>query len=81
MTERTPQWEDRPLHRWTDEDLVKEYQHVKGELTFEPLDYPPGPVRPGVLIEQELLRRGLLPDREDIVPDRGGPETDIEPPP
>jgi hypothetical protein len=46
----------------TDEELVAEYRHIKDE--------PADGDDPSVgALEGELRRRGLEPDREDVIPD------------
>ena len=70
----------RPLSEWTDEELVAEFSHTKDEVTHEAFQDPdPGNVSSGA-IEEELRRRGLEPDREDLIPeatssDRPSPST------
>ena len=68
----------RPVEEWSDEELVAEYRHIKGELASQdpenrdPVDAPAG------AIEGEMKRRGLTPDREDVIPDAGGPAREPE---
>jgi hypothetical protein len=64
----------RPLPEWTDEELVAEYRHTKDEVTQEGtqnLDRDDGSA--GAL-EEELRRRGLEPDREDVIPHAPSPD-------
>jgi hypothetical protein len=63
----------RALEEWTDEELVVEYRYLKGDLA----DREPGQGQRQVsseAIEQEMRRRGLEPDREDIIPEAEIPD-------
>ncbi len=54
----------RPFDQLSDEELVQEFQHLKSETAQgETAD------RSTVAIDGEMRRRGLQPDREDVIPD------------
>lgn len=65
------------VSRLSDEALVEMFRSVKapnngnskGRLT----------TTQGKAIESEMLRRGLMPDREDVIPDESAPDPDPEP--
>jgi hypothetical protein len=59
----------------SDEELVEEYRSIKDPSNGPPPQ--PGSGRGGA-IEAEMIRRGLMPDREDIIPDEDIPEPDPE---
>jgi hypothetical protein len=61
----------RPIEEWRDEELVAEYRYIKGELVSGDRDR--GSDAPAGVIEGEMRRRGLTPDREDVIPDAGSP--------
>lgn len=57
---------DRPMAEWSDEELVQEFQYLKsvpaqGDATAK--------TPSASNIEDEMRRRGLQPDREDVIPD------------
>jgi hypothetical protein len=64
----TDDW-SRPIEAWSDEELVAHFRSIKGELTSG------GPESrdsaSALAIEEEMKRRGLTPDREDLIPDAG----------
>jgi hypothetical protein len=59
----------RPLSEWSDEELVAEFRHTKDEVTHEGFQTPDRSNAPAGALEDELRRRGLEPDREDVIPD------------
>jgi hypothetical protein len=63
----------RPIEVWSNEELVAEFRYIKGELTSEDPEYRDSDDAPAGAIEEEMKRRGLTPDREDVIPDAGGP--------
>jgi hypothetical protein len=71
----------RPIEEWSDEELIAEYRHIKGELTGEDPGYgaDDGPL--AAIVEEELERRALSPDREDVIPDAASPGRGTEPSP
>lgn len=61
--------EPAALRRMTDEELVEAFQESKTETAGQdPALTPPGG-EPISAIREEMERRGLAPDREDLVPD------------
>jgi hypothetical protein len=67
----------RPIEEWSDEELIAEYRHLKGELADEGAGHrdedPPAEV-----VEKEMERRALTPDREDVIPDAASPGRETE---
>jgi hypothetical protein len=61
----------RPIEEWSDEELIAEYRHIKGELADDDA--------PARNIEEEMERRALSPDREDVIPDATSPGRETEP--
>lgn len=59
----------RNVGQWTDEELVEQYRILKAETVYDDDGYPNEMERPGEIVEDEITRRGLMPDREDIVPE------------
>lgn len=59
----------RDIRAWTDEDLVDLYRHLKSEVVYDSDDYPRDMDPPGPIVEDEITRRGLMPDREDVIPE------------
>jgi hypothetical protein len=49
--------------------LVAEFRHTKDEVTYEGSQNPDRSNAPAGALEEELRRRGLEPDREDVIPD------------
>ncbi len=64
---------NRPIEEWKDEELVAEYRYIKGVLASELAEYRDSDDAPGRGIEGEMKRRGITPDREDVIPDAGSP--------
>lgn len=66
------------LEALSDEELVEKFRETKSEVggkdpAFAPPNGDDDPVR------AELLRRGLAPDREDVIPDNESPsESPVE---
>ncbi|MGH8915271.1 MAG: hypothetical protein ACRDZM_12245 [Acidimicrobiia bacterium] len=74
MTEHTPDFDqNRPIEDWTDEDLLAEFRFIKAELAADDPKYQEGGGAPADVVEQEIKRRGLKPDREDVIPDASNP--------
>jgi hypothetical protein len=71
----------RPIEEWSDEELIAEYRHVKGELGDEDPGYRDDEDPQAHIIEQEMQRRALSPDREDVIPDATSPGDEAEPSP
>ena len=67
--ERTADLEGR-----SDEELVEEYSRLKAELVYEEFEKAEGAERPGEAVEDELIRRGAMPDREDVIPEPNPPD-------
>jgi hypothetical protein len=63
----------RPIEEWADDELVAEYRYIKGELADEDPAYRDGEGAPADIIEEEMKRRALTPDREDVIPDSASP--------
>jgi hypothetical protein len=61
---------ERRIEEWTDERLVDEYRRLKGELADGDASAD--------AVEKEMKRRGLTPDRENVIPDAGSPTRDPE---
>jgi hypothetical protein len=61
----------RPIEEWSDEELIAEYRHIKGELADDDAQ--------ARNIEEEMERRALSPDREDVIPDAASPGRETEP--
>lgn len=69
-------YEPSELRRMTDEELIRAYREGKTETAgLDPELAPPGDEAVGG-IRDEMNRRGLTPDREDIIPDLESPESD-----
>jgi hypothetical protein len=68
----------RPIEEWSDEELVAEYRYIKGELADEDPGYRDSEDAPADIIEEEIQRRGLSPDREDVIPDAASPGREAE---
>jgi hypothetical protein len=71
----------RPIEEWSDEELIAEYRHIKGELADEDPRYRDDDDAPGEVVEQEMDRRALSPDREDVIPDAAAPGRETDPSP
>lgn len=71
----------RPIEQWKDEELVAEYRYIKGVLASEVPEYRDSDDAPAGVIEGEMKRRGITPDREDVIPDAGSagrePDTSV----
>jgi hypothetical protein len=63
----------RPIEEWSDEELIAEYRHIKGELADDDAQ--------ARNIEEEMERRALSPDREDVIPDAAAPGRETDPSP
>jgi hypothetical protein len=68
--------QSRPIEEWSDEELLAQFRYVKAELTDEDPGYRDGDGAPADVIEEEIKRRGLEPDREDVIPDASSPGRD-----
>ena len=64
---------NRPIEEWKDEELVAEYRYIKGVLASEVSEYGDSNNVPAGVVEGEMKRRGITPDREDVIPDAGSP--------
>ena len=81
MTEHLPNFDrSRPIEEWSDEELVEEFRYVKAELADEDPKYRDSDGAPADVIEDEIKRRGLEPDREDVIPDAASPGREDEEP-
>jgi cobalamin biosynthesis protein CbiG len=56
------------LRALSDEELIQRYQQMKTEGSGDDPRLVPPVNRSGDELEQELERRGLAPDREDLIP-------------
>lgn len=74
---QSPTHQDRPIEEWTDEELVQRFQYLKSEAA----QGDAGERLPAAsAIEEEMRRRGLEPDREDVIPDDPMPnEANVKP--
>ncbi len=63
----------RPIEEWSDEELLAEFRYIKAELSDDDSEYRDRESAPAAVIEDEIERRGLAPDREDVIPDASGP--------
>jgi len=63
----------QPIEEWTDEELLEQYRYIKAELADTEPGYRDSGEAPAAVIEDEIQRRGLHPDREDVVPDASSP--------
>ena len=61
--------EPAALRRMTDEELVEAFQESKAEVAGQDPALTPPEDDPQSAIREEMQRRGLAPDREDLVPD------------
>ncbi|MGH8873475.1 MAG: hypothetical protein ACRDWS_16055 [Acidimicrobiia bacterium] len=74
MANRIPDFDrSRPIEEWSDEEVVDEYRYIKGELADEDPEYRDAEDAPADIIEEEMKRRRLQPDREDVIPDASSP--------
>jgi hypothetical protein len=64
------------LRRMTDDELTEAYRRLKTETTGRDPALTPPDEDSGTAIREEMERRGLAPDREDVVPDAESPEED-----
>jgi hypothetical protein len=70
----------RPIEEWSDDELLEEFRYIKAELADEDPEYRDGDGAPADVIEEEMRRRGLEPDREDVIPDADSPGREDEEP-
>lgn len=64
------------IQRLSDDELVDRYRRLKAEETGDPARLTP-PARPlDSAVREEMERRGLTPDREDVIPDSESPDQD-----
>jgi hypothetical protein len=71
----------QPVADLTDEDLVAAFRRAKTDLTHDMMARKPGAEgSPAAEIDTEMTRRGLMPDREDVIPDEPNGPQDIEAP-
>lgn len=68
----------RPIEEWSNEELLAQYRYVKAELSAEEPGYRDSDGAPADVIEEEIERRGLRPDREDLIPDAASPGREEE---
>ena len=81
MTRHVPSFDrSRPIEEWSDEELLEEFRYIKAELADEDPEYRDGDGAPADVIEDEIRRRGLEPDREDVIPDAESPGREDEEP-
>lgn len=57
----------------TDDELIQAYREAKTETGGKDPELTPPEEEPESAIREEMERRGLAPDREDIVPDTESP--------
>lgn len=72
--ETTVAHEPAELRRMTDEELIEAYRDAKTETGGNDPELTPPDDEPASAVRGEMERRGLAPDREDIVPGSGSPE-------
>ena len=73
MTQRPDFNRSRPIEEWSDDELIEQFRYIKAELADEDPHYRSGEDAPADVIEEEIQRRGLTPDREDVIPDASSP--------
>lgn len=61
------------LRRVTDEELLEMYRDMKTEATGKDPALVPPEEGSHTAVREEMERRGLTPDREDVVPDTQSP--------
>jgi hypothetical protein len=54
------------VHEWSDEDLIDAFRYLKSETAQGDADRDQPLAQ---TLEVEMRRRGLRPDREDVIPD------------
>ena len=52
----------------TDEELVDHFREIKDDTAGQDPALTPSPDNPEIAVREELTRRGLAPDREEVVP-------------
>lgn len=71
MADRGPE-----LSQLSDEELIAEYRKLKTETGGADPAFNPPEQDPESDVREEMDRRGLSPDREDVVPDVESPKRD-----
>jgi hypothetical protein len=71
----------RPIEEWSDEELIAEFRYMKAVLSDENSEYREEESAPAGVIEAEIERRGLAPDREDVIPGASSPGREENQPP
>ncbi len=67
----------RPVAEWSDDELLDEFRFLKSEAAQGEAT---GQTETASTIEDEMRRRGLQPDREDVIPDDPLPnEANVKP--
>jgi hypothetical protein len=68
---------ERPTAEYTDEELVQRFQYLKSETAQGDAGEH---LEEALRVEYEMRRRGLQPDREDVIPDDPMPnEANVKP--
>lgn len=57
------------LRKMTDDELIAAYRHYKDETAGQDPELTPPAESSESDIRDEMERRGLAPDREDVIPD------------
>ena len=70
----------RQIEEWSDEELLEEFRYIKAEFADEDPGYRDSDDAPAAVIEDEIKRRGLEPDREDVIPNAESPGREDEEP-
>jgi hypothetical protein len=71
----------RPIEQWSDEELIAEYRHIKGEVAEGDPGFRDHEGPAAAIVEEEIERRALSPDREDVIPDAASQGRGTEPSP
>lgn len=61
--------------------MIAEFRYMKAVLSDENSEYREGESAPAGVIEAEIERRGLAPDREDVIPGASSPGREENQPP
>ena len=60
----------------SDDELIERFRELKAEGPGSDPELTPPDRSDGTAIREEMERRGLAPDREDVIPDDRSPEDD-----
>ena len=67
---------NQDLREISDDELVARFRELKTDGPGGDPELTPPDRRDGDAIREEMERRGLAPDREDVIPDDESPEDD-----